>query len=185
MSIKQLIAKVMVLFSSIAFGTQFTLADDFQGEFKGHKKIPDQCEEMKKMHGGPAQCMEMKKHFEKGAVSEVVVILSSDSLQTQGMAMVLGNTMAKSGAKVDILLCDTAGDLALKNGKSVLMKPKNVSPKMLLQKLKAQGAQVNVCALYLPNNEFSKADLLDGVGVAKPNEMAALMTNRHVRVFTF
>ena len=36
----------------------------------------------------------------KGGVEEVLVILSSDSLQTQGMAMVLSNTMAQQGAKV-------------------------------------------------------------------------------------
>jgi hypothetical protein len=65
------------------------------------------------------------------------------------------------------------------------MKPKNVSPKMLLKKLMSQGATVNVCALYLPNNTHTKTDLQEGVGVAKPNEIAALMTNRHVRVFTF
>ncbi len=47
-------------------------------------------------------------------VEEVLVILSSDSLQTQGMAMVLSNTMAQKGAKVNVLLCDEAGDLALK-----------------------------------------------------------------------
>jgi len=47
-------------------------------------------------------------------VDEVLVILSSDSLQTQGMAMVLSNTMAQKGAKVNVLLCDEAGDLALK-----------------------------------------------------------------------
>lgn len=131
-------------------------------------------------HGGKKAGMQGKK-----AVQQALVILSSDSLQTQGMAMVLGNTMAKSGVKVDVLLCDKAGDLALKNSESSLMKPKNVSPKMLLNKLKKQGAEVNVCALYLPNSTYTKDDLSEGVGVAKPPQIAALMSDRKVRVFTF
>lgn len=131
-------------------------------------------------HGGKKAGMQGKK-----AVQQALVILSSDSLQTQGMAMVLGNTMAKSGVKVDVLLCDKAGDLALKNSESSLMKPKNVSPKMLLNKLKKQGSEVNVCALYLPNSTYTKDDLSEGVGVAKPPQIAALMSDRKVRVFTF
>ena len=131
-----------------------------------------------------------QKHMKKGkgckaSVKESLVILSSDSLQTQGMAMVLANTMAASGTKMNVLLCDKAGDLALKKHESTLLKPKNVSPNMLLQKLKGQGAQISVCALYLPNSKFSEADLMEGVGVAKPNEISALMTSRRVRVFTF
>lgn len=39
-------------------------------------------------------------------IDEVLVILSSDAQQTQGMAMVLSNTMAKQGARENVLLCD-------------------------------------------------------------------------------
>src|SRR5690554_8180345 len=46
-------------------------------------------------------------------VDEVMVILSSDSTQTQGMAMVLVNTMAEQGTKVNVLLCDEVVDLVL------------------------------------------------------------------------
>ena len=137
--------------------------------------------------GGKKQLM--KTQDIKGQVSQSLVILSSSSLQTQGMAMVLSNTMAASGAHVNVLLCDTAGDLALKENekesKDHLMKPKNVSPKMLLNKLKSQGATVNVCALYLPNSQYTKADLMEGVGVAKPPEIASMMSNRQIRVFNF
>ncbi len=51
--------------------------------------------------------------------------------------------------------------------------------------MKAGGA-VNVCALYLPNSEYSKDDLLDGVGVATPPPaMAGQMLDRKMRTFTF
>jgi hypothetical protein len=44
----------------------------------------------------------------------VTVVLTSSSNMTQGMAMVLANQMQAQGGQVDILLCDKAGDLALK-----------------------------------------------------------------------
>ena len=118
-------------------------------------------------------------------VDEVLVILSSESLQTQGMAMVLSNTMAKQGSKVNVLLCDKAGDLALKSYDAPTLKPNDVTPGQMLRGLLKQGAVAKVCALYLPNSEHSKTDLLDGVGVALPPEMAAQMLDPKMRTFTF
>ena len=102
----------------------------------------------------------------KGGVEEVLVILSSDSLQTQGMAMVLSN-------------------LALKSYEAPALKPKNVTPGQMLRGLLKNGGDAKVCALYLPNSEYSKDDLIDGVGVAMPPEMAGQMLNPKMRTFTF
>ena len=121
----------------------------------------------------------------KGTVDEVLVILSSDSLQTQGMAMVLSNTMAEQGAKVNVLLCDKAGDLALKSYEAPALKPKDVTPGQMLRGLLNKGGEAKVCALYLPNSDYSKDDLIDGVGVAMPPEMAGQMLNEEMRTFTF
>lgn len=121
----------------------------------------------------------------KSTVEEVLVILSSDSLQTQGMAMVLSNTMAKQGAKVNVLLCDKAGDLALKTYEASALKPKDVTPGQMLRGLLKQGGEAKVCALYLPNSDYGKDDLIDGVGVAMPPEMAGQMLNPKMLTFTF
>lgn len=125
-------------------------------------------------------------HGNKGnAVEEVLVILSSDSLQTQGMAMVLANTMAEKGAKVNVLLCDEAGDLALKSYEGEALAPRNVTPGQMLRGLLKAGGTASVCALYLPNSDNSKDDLIDGVGVAMPPQMADQMLDRKMRTFTF
>ena len=47
------------------------------------------------------------------AEDQALVILTSDSLQTQGMAMILSNAMQQQGTHLHILLCDAAGDLAV------------------------------------------------------------------------
>ncbi len=122
---------------------------------------------------------------DQGKVQEVLVILTSGSLQTQGMAMVLSNTMAEQGAKVNVLLCDKAGDLALKSYAAPTLKPKDVTPGQMLRGLLKQGGVAKVCALYLPNSDYSKDDLIEGVGVALPPEMAGQMLDSKMRTFSF
>ncbi|MFH1804896.1 MAG: hypothetical protein ABID63_08420 [Pseudomonadota bacterium] len=114
-----------------------------------------------------------------------LIILTSPSLQTQGMAMVLGNAIQAGGTPVDVLLCDTAGDLALKSTQSETLKPQNVTPEQLMGKLMQGGAKVSVCALYLPNSPHDQADLRDGITVATPPAMAAQMTAAGSRVYAF
>lgn len=122
---------------------------------------------------------------DRNNVDEVLVIVTSESLQTQGMAMVLSNTMAQQGAKVNVLLCDTAGDLALKQYAAPALKPNDVTPGQMMRGLLKQGGVANVCALYLPNSDHSKEDLIEGVGVATPPEMAAQMLDPNIRTFSF
>ncbi|MBN0987358.1 DsrE family protein [Amphritea pacifica] len=118
-------------------------------------------------------------------VDKVLITLTSAEQQTRGMAMVLGNMMQAKGAKVSVLLCDSAGDMALKEYKSEPLKPKNVTPEQLMQKLISGGAKVDVCALYLPNKGVGMEALLDGVGAAKPPVMAAALIDPDTRVFNF
>ena len=122
---------------------------------------------------------------EHSSAQQHLMIVTSASLQTQGMAMVLGNAMAGQGHQVDVLLCDKAGDLALQNAPDDKLKPNDVSPAQLLGRLQQQGANVSVCALYLPNSEYTQADLREGIEVATPPAMAAQMTQENMRVHSF
>lgn len=111
-------------------------------------------------------------------------VTSADN-QTQGMAMVLATQMAEQKAAVRILLCGPAGQLALKAYEPAALKPRNVTPKQMMAGLIKGGATVEVCALFLPNADKTPADLLDGVAVAKPPDVAAYMTKAGVRAFGF
>ena len=119
------------------------------------------------------------------AVDKVLITLTSAEQQTRGMAMVLGNMMQAKGAEVSVLLCDTAGDMALKEQTSKPLKPKNVTPEQLMKKLMSGGAKVDVCALYLPNKGVGVDALLSGIGAAKPPVMAAALIDADTRVFNF
>lgn len=130
-------------------------------------------------------CAMAESTVDNSIENKALFIVTSDSLQTQGMAMVLGNAMQTKGVSVEVLLCDQAGDLALSSTASKPLKPLNVTPEKLLTKLQSQGANISVCALYLPNSEHSSQDLRDGIKVATPPEMASMMTSENVRVYNF
>lgn len=119
------------------------------------------------------------------ADNEVFVYLTSDSLQTQGMAMVLANQMQQQGASVSVLLCDGAGDMAIKQHESEALQPLNASPAQLMQRLMQGGASVEVCALYLPNKPATADALIEGVTAAKPPQIAGKMLDPAVKVFSF
>jgi predicted peroxiredoxin len=121
-----------------------------------------------------------------------LVILTSDSLQTQGMAMILSNAMQQQGTDLHILLCDAAGDLAVdgyESAEEIRTPPENpagqVKPEGIMAMLMEKGASVDVCAIYLPNSEHEEADLRDGVGVAAPGPMAEMMRDPAIPVYSF
>ena len=105
-----------------------------------------------------------------------VVVTSADT-QTQMMAMVLSMMTLKQKKEVNMTLCSTAGDLAVKGMKSTVLKPQDKSPKMMLKAIMKKGGKVNVCPLYLPNAGKDKSVLLDGITVAKPMDVAKGLLN--------
>jgi hypothetical protein len=55
----------------------------------------------------------------------------------------------------------------------------------LLRGLVERGTTVEVCAIFLPGREEGKGDLIEGVTVAAPPDVAAHMIRPNVRYFTF
>jgi hypothetical protein len=117
---------------------------------------------------------------------QVTVILNSERPMTQGIALVLANQMLEQGAQLKILLCDAAGDLALRDAPGMEpLQANNLTPEQLLLGALKKGAVVEVCALYLPNAGKQATDLKEGVTPAKPPAIAAelLQEDREVLVF--
>lgn len=101
------------------------------------------------------------------------VMLTSADRQAQMMAMVLSvQTLQTHEKEVNIVLCASAGDLALKKTKTEMFKPLDKSPTMLLGVILKSGGKVEVCPLYLPSAGKTAADLLEGITVAKPPVVA-------------
>ncbi len=117
--------------------------------------------------------------------AELLVTLNSGNPQTQGMAFVLASQAMEQKAGVRILLCSEGGQLAVRSKESTALKPRNVTPKDMLQSLIKAGARVEVCALFLPNSDWKSSDLIDGVGVAKPADVASYMLQANVKTLSY
>ncbi len=113
------------------------------------------------------------------------VILTTGDVQTQGMALVLAGEAQRQGTPVRVLLCSEAGKLALKEFTPPTLKPRDVSPKQMLQGLMQNGAQVQVCALFLPNTDKTADDLIDGVTAATPPEIVKQLNDDDTRILSF
>lgn len=118
---------------------------------------------------------------------EWLVILKSDSLETQAMAMVLATVEIAQGTPVRVLLCDTAGLLAVKEQSegSEKVEPIGRSPRQMLLGLMEKGATVEVCGVFLPNRDIGADALIQGVGVAKPNSIARAISQPSTVTLTF
>lgn len=119
---------------------------------------------------------------------KLVTIVGTAEPQTQLMSMVLNMQALQQGASVYILLCGPGGDLALKDAPesaTAPQKPRDMSPQGLMQKIIGAGGTVDVCAIYLPNKGVGTDALIDGVGVAKPDEMAARLLADDTRIMSF
>ncbi len=123
------------------------------------------------------------------APETLVTVLTAPEPQTQLMAMVLTMQAAQQGVTPHIMLCGPAGDLALKDAPASAtagQPPKNMSPQGLMQAIMKQpGAKVEVCAIYLPGKGADPSVLLEGVGVAKPGEMASAIIDENARVMSY
>lgn len=117
--------------------------------------------------------------------AEVFVGINSGITQTQGVAMVLASQALAQKAAVRVLLCSDGGQLAVKDKESAALKPSNKSPKEMLQGLIKAGAKVEVCALFLPNSDLKAADLIEGISVAKPADVAAYVLQANVKSLSF
>ena len=117
--------------------------------------------------------------------AELFVSVHSGSPMAQGAAMVLATQAQQQQAQVRVLLCDAAGDIAVQGAESPALKPRNVTPQQMLVSLMKGGAQVEVCALYLPNTGRQASDLLPGVTPAKPADVAAHLLKPGVQTLAF
>ena len=120
--------------------------------------------------------------------TRLFTILVSGDAETQAMALVLSNQVAKAGTPVHLMLCGPAGDIALDTPPEAATKvitPKGMTVRSLLEALMNKGGTVDVCAIYLPNRKLSLDALIDGVGAAKPPAIAAEMLAADTRLATF
>ncbi len=128
---------------------------------------------------------EMQQFADAIPVKGVFVVITIGYAQTQLMAMSLSTQVKLKGKTIRILLCDAAGELAIKGSRETVLKPIDKSPQMLMKALIDQGVKVEVCPFFLANKPATPADLIDGVSVAQPPLIADAMLEPGIKLFTF
>jgi len=86
---------------------------------------------------------------------------------------------------VRVLLCDAAADIAIKGQVLPKLKPKDVTTQQMLMGLMKAGGKVEVCALYLPNTGRQASELIPGVSVANPADIARYISVSDVQILSF
>ncbi|WP_019624506.1 DsrE family protein [Thioalkalivibrio thiocyanoxidans] len=124
---------------------------------------------------GAAQAAEPNKLF---------VSLTSADEHTQFMSMVLANQTMRQGQEIRVLLCGPAATMATDDFDGPTLEPAGRNAQQLLMNLINNGAKVETCAIFLPNTDYTEADLLDGITPADPEEVGAYMADPSVRFFS-
>lgn len=120
---------------------------------------------------------------EEAKDKKLFVTLMDVDAQARGMTLVLANQAAAQGAEIRVLLCGDGAQLALSDYNPPKLKPRDVTPKQLLNNLMQNGAIVEVCAIFLPNTGHSEEDLINGIAVADPADVAEYMMQPDVKLF--
>ncbi|WP_290649969.1 hypothetical protein [Aquisalimonas sp.] len=115
----------------------------------------------------------------------LISFVTSGSNETQAMAMILTTHYLRGGGSAQVLLCDEAAELALKESDtgSEVVQPADASPRQMLGGLMAADVEVQVCAIFLPNRAETEDDLREGVTVARPDAIAKAMARPDSKLF--
>lgn len=115
---------------------------------------------------------------------KLFVSVTSDDVQTQGMSMILATQGMQQGQEPRILLCGPGAEMATEDYTADALEPAGANPQQMMSNLIDEGVQVDVCAVFLPNTDYTEDDLIEGVGVAEAPEVAEYMADPSVRYFS-
>jgi hypothetical protein len=116
---------------------------------------------------------------------ELFINFHSGNAMAQGAGLVLAGQALEQKATVRVLRCDAAADIALVGKEMPTLKPRNVTPRQMLQGVIKAGAKVEACALCLPSTGKQASDLIAGVTPAKPAEVVAHALKPGVNTLAF
>jgi predicted peroxiredoxin len=103
------------------------------------------------------------------------VTITSDSLKTSGMGVAVANAFQGAGVNTTVLVGAEAAKLVLKKGKQEAFGPTGKSVKDMLVALSKKGGKVMLCGMCAKYSEITKSDVVQGVQIVTPGDVAAAL----------
>lgn len=125
------------------------------------------------LHANPSQ-IEPKK---------IVVTITSSSINQSGFGLAVANAMQDGGVNSTVFVAGDAVKYALNN--SVNPKFAGFTPKELIQALVKKGGKVMICEGFVKLGNIKKTDIIQGVQIATPGDLAGALYAPNSKAMTF
>jgi len=117
------------------------------------------------------------------APKKIVVTLTTSSINSAGFALAVANAMQDAGVQSTVFVAADAVSYALNKG----TQPKFAGsmPKELIQALIHKGGKVMICEGFVKLGGIKPSDMVEGVGVATPSDLAGALYAPNTQAMTF
>ncbi|WP_072679348.1 DsrE family protein [Arcobacter sp. LA11] len=113
------------------------------------------------------------------------VTITSDSLKVSGMGVAVSNAFQSAGVNTTILIGAEAAKLALKKGKQEAFGPTGKSVKEMLVGLSKKGGKVMLCGMCAKYGEIKQSDVIEGVKIVSPGDVAGALLAPATQTLSF
>ena len=113
----------------------------------------------------------------------IVITITSSSNVTSGFGLAVANAMQGAGVKSTVFIAGGAVPFALKKGDTHTFAGAKLQD--LISKLIKQGGKVMICEGFVKMGGIKKSDMVNGVEVSSPADLAGALYAPNVKTMTF
>ncbi len=113
------------------------------------------------------------------------VTITTDNLKQAGMGVAIANAFQGAGVNTTVLIGANASRLVLKKGNQELFGPTNASIKNMLIGLTKKGGHVMLCGMCAKFSEITGNDVIKGVKIVTPNDVAGALLAPSTQTLSF
>lgn len=114
---------------------------------------------------------------------KIVVTITSSSINQSGFGLAVANAMQDAGVNSTVFVAGDAVKYALNN--SVNPKFAGFTTKELIQALIKKGGKVMICEGFVKLGNIKKMDIIQGVQIATPGDLAGALYAPNSKAMTF
>jgi predicted peroxiredoxin len=113
------------------------------------------------------------------------VTITTDNLKQSGMAIAVSNAFQTAGVNTTVLIGANAAKLVLKKGNQEAFGPTGKSVRDMLIGFNKNGGTVMLCGMCAKYEEITKKDIVQGVKIVTPNNVASALLAPFTQTLSF